>query len=75
MVGILGARQCGKTTLARDYIGTLTDKQVHYFDLEDPEHLNRLSDPRLALDPLEGLIVIDEVQTPAGTVSPVTGID
>ena len=62
MVGILGPRQCGKTTLARDYIGTLTDKQVHYFDLEDPEHLNRLSDPRLALDPLEGLIVIDEVQ-------------
>ena len=62
MVGILGARQCGKTTLAREYIGTLTDKQVHYFDLEDPEHLNRLSDPRLALDPLEGLIVIDEVQ-------------
>ena len=62
MVGILGPRQCGKTTLARDYIGTLTDNQVHYFDLEDPEHLNRLSDPRLALDPLEGLIVIDEVQ-------------
>lgn len=62
MVGILGPRQCGKTTLARDYIETLTDEQVHYFDLEDPEHLNRLSDPRLALDPLEGLIVIDEVQ-------------
>ncbi len=62
MVGILGPRQCGKTTLARDYIGTLTDEQVNYFDLEDPEHLNRLSDPRLALDPLEGMIVIDEVQ-------------
>ncbi len=62
MVGILGPRQCGKTTLARDYIDSLTDKQVHYFDLEDPEHLNRLSDPRLALGPLEGLIVIDEVQ-------------
>lgn len=62
MVGILGPRQCGKTTLARDYIHTLGNEQVHYFDLEDPEHLNRLSDPRLALGPLEGLIVIDEVQ-------------
>lgn len=62
MVGILGPRQCGKTTLARDFIRTLRNKRIHYFDLEDPEHLNRLSDPKLALSPLEGLIVIDEVQ-------------
>lgn len=62
MVGILGPRQCGKTTLARDYIATLTDEAVHYFDLEDPDHLNRLQDPKTALEPLEGLIVIDEIQ-------------
>lgn len=62
MVGILGPRQCGKTTLARDFIRTLHNKRIHYFDLEDPEHLNRLSDLKLALSPLEGLIVIDEVQ-------------
>ncbi len=62
MVGILGPRQCGKTTLAQDFIRTLRNKRIHYFDLEDPEHLNRLSDPKLALSPLEGLIVIDEVQ-------------
>ncbi len=62
MVGLLGPRQCGKTTLARDFIRTLPNKRIHYFDLEDPEHLNRLSDPKLALSPLEGLIVIDEVQ-------------
>lgn len=62
MVGILGPRQCGKTTLARDFIRTLGNKRIHYFDLEDPEHLNRLSDPKLALSHLEGLIVIDEVQ-------------
>ncbi len=62
MVGILGPRQCGKTTLARDYIGALSDRRVHYFDLEDPEHLNRLADPKLALESLEGLIVIDEIQ-------------
>ena len=62
MVGILGPRQCGKTTLARDYIAALADRQIHYFDLEDPGHLNRLADPKLALEPLGGLIVIDEIQ-------------
>ena len=73
VVGILGSRQCGKTTLARDHIATLGNEgfaggdhgaggQVHYFDLEDPEHLSRLTDPKLALESLEGLIVIDEIQ-------------
>ena len=65
MVAILGPRQCGKTTLARDYLATLAgdqSKPIHYFDLEDPEHLNRLADAKLALAPLAGLIVIDEVQ-------------
>ena len=62
MVGILGPRQCGKITLARDYIAALSQRQVHYFDLEDPEHLNRLAEPKLALAALEGLIVIDEIQ-------------
>lgn len=62
MVGMLGPRQCGKTTLARDYIAALSQRQVHYFDLEDPEHLNRLAEPKLALAALEGLIVIDEIQ-------------
>ena len=62
MVGILGPRQCGKTTLARDYLAERPEPQVHYFDLEDPDHLNRLADPKLALERLEGLIVIDEIQ-------------
>ena len=65
MVAILGPRQCGKTTLARDYLSTLAGspaEPVHYFDLEDPEHLNRLTDAKLALVPLTGLVVIDEVQ-------------
>ena len=62
MVGILGPRQCGKTTLARDYVAAQSERRVHYFDLEDPDHLNRLADPKLALEPLEGLIVIDEIQ-------------
>ncbi len=62
MVGILGPRQCGKTTLARDHLAARPEPRVHYFDLEDPDHLNRLADPKLALEPLEGLIVIDEIQ-------------
>ena len=62
MVGILGPRQCGKTTLARDHLAARPEPQVHYFDLEDPDHLNRLADPKLALERLEGLIVIDEIQ-------------
>ena len=35
---------------------------MHYFDLEDAEHLGRLADPKLTLESLEGLIVIDEIQ-------------
>ena len=62
MVGILGPRQCGKTTLARDYLRSSRRRQVHYFDLEDPNDLSRLTDARLALDHLRGLIVIDEIQ-------------
>ncbi len=58
-VGLIGPRQCGKTTLAR----TLVDvNSPNYFDLEDPSSLARLSDPKLALEPLRGLVVIDEIQ-------------
>ena len=63
IVGILGPRQSGKTTLARAYIGgSADDASIHYFDLEDPEHVNRLEEAQLTLAPLRGLIVIDEVQ-------------
>ena len=37
LVGILGPRQCGKTTLARDHLAARPEPRVHYFDLEDPE--------------------------------------
>lgn len=37
MVGILGPRQCGKTTLARDFLAARSEPRVHYFDLEDPD--------------------------------------
>ncbi len=61
IVGIIGARQVGKTTLARQLavkIGT----PVTYFDLENPEDLARLNDPMLALKALKGLVIIDEIQ-------------
>jgi len=61
VVGIVGARQVGKTTLAR-MLFAQTAGQGGYFDLENPEDLARLSDPMLALKGLKGLVVIDEVQ-------------
>ncbi|HVT58418.1 MAG TPA: ATP-binding protein [Thermoanaerobaculia bacterium] len=61
VVGLLGARQVGKTTLARD-LARRRDGQVAFFDLEDPADLARLAEPILALRELDGLIIIDEVQ-------------
>ncbi len=65
VVALLGPRQCGKTTLARQYVGAFEPEfpeRLNYFDLEDPADLNRLEDPKLALEGLRGLVVIDEVQ-------------
>jgi uncharacterized protein len=59
VVVLLGPRQCGKTTLAREF---LSPDSVSYFDLEDPASLARLSEPLTALGPLTGLVVIDEIQ-------------
>ena len=63
VVAILGPRQCGKTTLARDYTERAQKSdRVYYFDLESPSDLARLEHPHLALEPLKGLVAIDEVQ-------------
>jgi len=59
VVALLGPRQCGKTTLARQIVPY---DSLNYFDLEDPRSLARLSEPDLALRPLKGLVVIDEIQ-------------
>lgn len=61
VVAILGARQVGKTTLARQ-LAARQHGPVTFFDLESAEDLALLSDPLLALRPLKGLIVVDEVQ-------------
>lgn len=60
VVAILGARQVGKTTLAGEVQKGW--KQRHAFDLESPADLGRLADPDLALRPLKGLVVLDEIQ-------------
>src|ERR1035437_4126417 len=59
VVALLGPRQCGKTTLARQFVPA---GSLHYFDLESPASLARLSEPETALRPLKGLVVIDEIQ-------------
>lgn len=59
VVALLGPRQSGKTTLARQFVAV---DSLNYFDLEDPASLARLDEPALALRPLKGLVVIDEIQ-------------
>ena len=61
VVGIVGARQVGKTTLARAFVARRMGPAT-VFDLENTEDLARLSDPMLALKGPRGLVVIDEVQ-------------
>lgn len=61
VVAILGARQVGKTTLARQIMARY-EGSAERFDLEDPDDLARLGEPKIALGNLEGLVVIDEVQ-------------
>jgi len=62
IVAILGPRQCGKTTLAHLYAKKHSKQKIYWLDLENPDDLARLTSPMLALQELEGLIVIDEIQ-------------
>lgn len=59
IVALLGPRQSGKTTLAQQIVAV---QSTNYFDLEDPRSLARLEAPDLALRPLRGVVVIDEIQ-------------
>jgi hypothetical protein len=56
VTAILGARQTGKSTLAK------TLGAAHFFDLENPRDLVRLEQAQLTLEGLDGLVVIDEIQ-------------
>ncbi len=59
VVALIGPRQSGKTTLARQIV---SQDSLNYFDLEQPESLARLDEPMTALSRLRGVVVIDEVQ-------------
>ena len=61
VVGLIGARQVGKTTLAMALADGFQG-EVTRFDLENPRHLYRLEDPMFALESLTGLVVLDEIQ-------------
>jgi len=61
VVAIVGARQIGKTTLA-EQLQERWKQPCHRFDLEDMRDVARLADPALALEPLKGLVVLDEIQ-------------
>lgn len=56
---LLGPRQCGKTTLARQVSQT---GKSHYFDLEKRGDLARLENPERTLEGLRGMVVLDEIQ-------------
>lgn len=58
-VELVGPRQVGKTTMARQFVDV---DSVNYFDLEDPLSRQRLANPMTALAALQGLVVIDEIQ-------------
>lgn len=59
VVLVTGARQTGKSTLARMVV---EPQPSNMFDLEDPRDLARLGEPTLSLANLGGTVVIDEAQ-------------
>lgn len=58
-VVLVGPRQSGKSTLARQFVAT---DDPNYFDLEEPGSPAALAEPMAALEARQGLVVIDEVQ-------------
>ncbi len=64
VVALLGARQVGKSTLARAIASTwrANGQEANIFDLENPTVIDRLANPMFALSNLRGLVVLDEIQ-------------
>jgi len=58
-VALVGPRQVGKTTLARSFVPA---GSPNYFDLEDAVVAEQFRSPRMLLEGLRGLVVIDEIQ-------------
>lgn len=64
IVALLGPRQCGKTTLAKQIFADQETEQLgrNYFDCEKAIDIQRLQNPAIALSELNGLVVMDEIQ-------------
>ena len=62
VIVILGPRQCGKSTLAREFLKSV-ERPVIYLDLQDRTHRNLLEEPELFFqEHQEDLICLDEIQ-------------
>jgi predicted AAA+ superfamily ATPase len=59
ITAILGPRQCGKTTLARQIA---QNQQSVNFDIESQADIRRLQNPEMMFLSLSGLVIIDEIQ-------------
>lgn len=59
ITALLGPRQCGKTTLARQFAG---DQRATFFDIESVPDQRRLQNPEMVLGGLIGLVILDEIQ-------------
>ncbi|HEY3244219.1 MAG TPA: ATP-binding protein [Phycisphaerae bacterium] len=60
VVALIGARQVGKSTLARALLAGVPGPSA-YFDLENPDDAALLAEPMLGLKDLRGLVVLDEI--------------
>lgn len=62
VVGVLGPRQCGKTTLAKKLVAKLSKPSI-YLDMESHRDRSVLNDPELYFSQhYEECIIIDEIQ-------------
>jgi uncharacterized protein len=72
IVGILGPRQVGKTTLAKSLA---KNRDVHYLDLESASDRQKLSDPVLYLaNYSDKLVILDEIQNMPNLFNELRGI-
>ena len=66
IVGLIGARQVGKTTLAK-MISHTWPKKVMYLDLERPSDLAKLDEAELYLEQhADSMVILDEIQRKPG---------
>ncbi|RLD53748.1 MAG: ATPase [Bacteroidetes bacterium] len=62
IVGIIGPRQVGKTTIAQEITKNINKESI-YIDLENPRDLAKLQDPILYFeDNIDKCIILDEIQ-------------